>query len=90
MIKFHMKNKKWKIIVAILNFFFGVFLVITGLIEVLPPFLEDIKALNLRSHHGVTIIGLWHVLIAVLDISEGVKHIQEIRSHRVSEAEEEE
>ena len=85
-----MKNKKWKISVAILNFLFGVFLVITGLIEGLPSLLEDIKAFNLRSHHGITIIGLWHGLIAVLDICEGVKHIQEIRVHHVSKAEEEE
>ena len=83
-----MKNKKCKIIVAILNFIFGVFLVITGLIEVLPPLLEDIKALNPRSHHGITIIGLWHALIAVLDISEGIKHIREIRSRRVFEVKE--
>lgn len=80
-----MKNKNWKIIVAILNFIFGVFLTITGLIEVLPPLLEDIKAFNPRSHHGITIIGLWHTLIAVLDISEGIKHIREIRSHRAFE-----
>ena len=45
-----MKNKKWKIIVAILNFIFGVFLVITGLIEVLPPLFENIK----HSIRGVT------------------------------------
>ena len=83
-----MKNKKWKIIVAVLNFIFGVFLVITGLVEVLPPLLEDIKALNPRSHHGITIIGLWHVLIAGLDISEGIKHIREMRSHRVFEEKE--
>lgn len=83
-----MKIRKWKIIVAILNFIFGVFLVITGLIEVLPPLLEDIKAFNLRSHHGITIIGSWHVLIAILDISEGIKHIQEIRSDSVFEVKE--
>ena len=85
-----MKSKKRKIIIAILNFIFGVFLVITGLIEVLPPLLEDIKALNPRSHHGITIIGLWHASIAVIDIREGIKHIREIRSHRGLELKEKE
>lgn len=58
-----------------LNLVAGIVLVFLSLVEVSPTLLEDIKAFNFGSHHGVSIFGVWHIFKVLPDCLEGLERI---------------
>ena len=55
----------------IVNFMVGVILIASGFEEAETTLIGDLKTSGPRSHHGVGILGAWHMLKAVLDLFEG-------------------
>ena len=59
----------------IINLIFAGVLIYSSLSEALPTLLEDIKAFNLRSHHGASFFGFWHLVKAGIDLYDGKEQL---------------
>jgi len=55
----------------------GVILLVTGLHEAWATLRADLIHLNLKAHHGVMVLGLFHILTAIPDLLEAAEDLSE-------------
>ena len=60
-----------------LHLFFGAVVALSGLLEVAQTLAEDLSSGNLRSGHGVALLGLVHLLRAIADLLEASDYLNE-------------
>ncbi len=55
----------------------GLILLGSGLHEAWETLAEDLSNLNVGAHHGVMVLGVFHILQTLPDIIVGLKHVKD-------------
>lgn len=59
------------------HLFLGLMVMATGLSEAWQTLYDDILSGNFGGHHGVIVLGLWHLLGSVAEIAESFDYLEQ-------------